>query len=162
MTETLGWIIIAGLGMSLLALSGSVTLVLSSAAFDRVVLPMVALAAGSVLGGALFHMLPRGVAEFGNELSVYVWLAAGLFSLFLLEQYLHWHHCHRSVSTHRPVGALILVHSGWDRRSALAYNMASGLTCLLGGAGPPARARNSRLTTDIRVGRPYPTTLCRA
>jgi len=98
----------------------------------------------------------------------------------VLEQFLHWHHCHRTDhSGHRPLGHLILladglhnlvgglavggafmvdirvgvvtwmvaalhevpqelgdfgvlVHSGWRRRSALAWNLASGLTFLIG------------------------------
>jgi zinc and cadmium transporter len=110
--STLQWIVVAGVGMSLLALSGSVTFVLPDRLFDRVVLPLVAVAAGSLLGGALFHMLPAAVDRLGNVLSVYVWLAAGLFSFFLLEQYLHWHHCHRARCEHGPLGYLILLADG--------------------------------------------------
>ena len=86
--STFPWIVVAGVAMSLLALSGSATFVLPDRVFDRVVLPLVAVAAGSLVGGALFHMLPAAVDRLGNVLSVYVWLAAGLFSFFLLEQYL--------------------------------------------------------------------------
>lgn len=165
--------------MSALALSGSLTLILPDRVFNQVVPPLVALAAGSLLGGALFHMLPESIAALGNNLTVYAWLAAGLLSFFVLQQYLHWHHCHRPVEAHRPVGYLILVadglhnligglavgsafvvdirlgvvtwlvaaahevpqelgdfgiliHSGWGRVSALAYNVASALTFLLG------------------------------
>lgn len=176
---TLTWIVIAGLAMSALALSGSITLVLPEPVFARVVPPLVALAAGSLLGGALFHLLPESVAELGNTLAVYGWLAAGLLLFLILEQYMHWHHCHRPVRAHRPLGYLILVadglhnligglavgsafvvdirlglvtwlvaaahevpqelgdfgilvHSGWKRTSALAYNVASALTFLAG------------------------------
>lgn len=100
---TLAWILVAGAGMSVLALSGSLTLVLPDRTFNRVVLPLVALAAGSLLGGALFHMLPEAVARLDNSLSIYVWFAAGLVTFLVLEQYLHWHHCHRPISAHRPV-----------------------------------------------------------
>jgi zinc and cadmium transporter len=118
--STLGWIVVACLAMSLLALSGAVTVVLPAPAFDRVVLPLVALAAGSLLGGALFHMLPAAVDRLGNVLPVYELLAVGIFTFFLLEQYLHWHHCHRSQSKHRPVGYLILIADG-------AHNFVDGL-----------------------------------
>ena len=87
--STLGWIVIFGLAMSALALVGGVTMLLSERTLARVLMPLVALAAGSLLGGAFFHMLPEAIDETGNELSVYVSLVAGFALFFLLEQYLH-------------------------------------------------------------------------
>jgi zinc and cadmium transporter len=177
--STLAWVVLAGVLMSAVALVGSVTLLLPRAVFVRLVLPLVALAAGSLLGGALFHMLPQAVETLDNDLSVYVWLALGIVSFLVLEQGLHWHHCHRPMGAHRPVGYLVLaadglhnllgglavgsafvldvrlgvvtwlvaaahevpqelgdfgllVHSGWSPRRALAYNVASASTFLLG------------------------------
>ncbi|MFP3913709.1 MAG: ZIP family metal transporter [Actinomycetota bacterium] len=109
---TLVWIVVAGLAMSAIALCGALTLVLSERSLKRLVLPLVALAAGSLLGGALFHMLPEAVERLENRLSVYVAVVAGFVSFFLLEQFLHWHHCHRAPSRHRPLGYLILLADG--------------------------------------------------
>lgn len=131
--STLGWIIAAGLAMALIALSGSLTLILPDRVFNRIVLPLVALAAGSLLGGALFHMLPESIAELGNELTVYAWFAAGLLAFLILEQGLHWHHCHRPVSAHRPVGYMILAADG-------LHNFIGGL------------AIGAAFITDIRLG----------
>ncbi len=116
----------------------------------------------------------------GNHLGLYGWVAGGVFTFFLLEQHLHWHHCHRGPATHRPLGYLILIadgfhnlidglaigaafiastelglvtwlvlaaheipqelgdfgiliHAGWSRRAALAYNLAFGATVIVGG-----------------------------
>lgn len=131
--STLGWIVIAGLAMSSIALVGSVTLVLSEKTLERLVMPLVAFAAGSLLGGALFHMLPESVAILGNRLAVYMWLAVGFLTFFVLEQILQWHHCHRTISEHGPLGYLILLADG-------AHNLIGGLA--VGGA----------FIVDIRLG----------
>ena len=131
---TLAWILIAGIAMSSIALVGAVTTKLSEETLSRVVMPTVALAAGSLLGGAFFHMLPEAVRALGNNLLVYVWLVAGFLVFFTLEQFLHWHHCHRSpASEHRPLGHLILIADG-------GHNFIGGLA--VGGA----------FVVDIRVG----------
>ena len=95
--------------MCAIALVGSLTLVLREVTLRKLLLPLVALAAGTLLGGALFHMIPASVDKLGNHLSIYVWILLG-FAIFLgLEQFLHWHHCHRVPSEHRPLTYLILI-----------------------------------------------------
>lgn len=120
MVTTLAWITVGGVAMSVLALTGSATLLLPERLFDRVVPPLVALAAGTLLGGACFHMLPEAIDAVGNRLGVYVSLVAGFVGFFILEQYLHWHHCHRPVARHGPLGYLILVADG-------IHNLVGGL-----------------------------------
>jgi zinc and cadmium transporter len=177
---TLGWILLFGLLMSAIALVGSATLLLPEPKFKRVVLPLVALAAGSLLGGTFFHLLPESIDQLGNPLGLYAGLAGGFVVFFVLEQFLQWHHCHQPLPRHKPVGYLILladglhnligglavggafvidtelgivtwavaaahevpqelgdfgilVHSGWSKRAALAFNVLSALTFPLGG-----------------------------
>lgn len=55
--------------MTVIVLSGSLTLILPGEIFNRIVLPLVALAAGSLLGGALFHMPPGSVAALSNTMT---------------------------------------------------------------------------------------------
>jgi zinc and cadmium transporter len=110
--STLIWILGSGILMSAIALIGSVTLFIREATLKKLLLPLVALAAGTLLGGALFHMIPASVDKLGNRLSIYVWILLG-FAIFLgLEQFLHWHHCHRAPSEHRPLTYLILIADG--------------------------------------------------
>lgn len=110
---TLVWIVISGIGMSLVALVGLVTVLMPRPMLERLLLPLVALAAGSLLGGAFFHMLPEAIDAMGNRLAVYVWLMAGFVTFFVLEQFLHWHHCHRANhDAHRPLGYLVLLADG--------------------------------------------------
>ncbi len=115
--STLGWILIGGLVMSLVAMVGALTLLLPPRQLQRLLIPVVSLAAGSLLGGALFHMLPEGMGAMDvRRGSLYV---AGGFSFFLaLELFLQWHHSHRSHSlgglpspngTRQPLAVLILL-----------------------------------------------------
>jgi zinc and cadmium transporter len=120
--STLWWIIGSGLAMSVIALTGSLTLVLSERTQRRLQLPLVAFAAGALLGGALFHMLPSAAESLDNPLAVYLWFSAGFVTFYLVEQYLHWHHCHRGADCERPpLGTLILVADA-------LHNFIGGLT----------------------------------
>jgi zinc and cadmium transporter len=111
--STLGWIIGSGLLMSAIALVGSVTLILKAQTLQRILLPLVAFAAGSLIGGAFFHMIPAGIAQYGNRTSFYVWILAGFSAFFALEQLFHWHHCHRASATcKKPLTYLILIGDG--------------------------------------------------
>jgi zinc and cadmium transporter len=130
---TLTWILVAGLAMSALALVGSLTLALPKRTLERIIIPLVAFAAGALLGGSVFHMLPESVAVLGNRLAVYVWFAGGFATFFVLEQWMRWHHCHRVSGRHEPLGYLILLADG-------LHNLIGGLA--VGGA----------FMVDIRLG----------
>jgi zinc and cadmium transporter len=197
LSSTLAWIVAGGLAMGAISLVGSVTLLLSEANQRRLVRPLVAFAAGSLLGGALLHMIPEASARHAG-MTPYVSVLAG-FALFLaIEQFLHWHHCHRETADCRPplgylilvgdglhnllgglaVGAAfvadvrvgltiwlaaaahevpqelgdfgVLVHGGWPRGRALAFNLLSSATFLLGGV--VAWAASERFDTSWLLG----------
>jgi len=174
------WILLGGVAMSALALVGSLTLVMREATLQQLLLPLVAFAAGSLIGGALFHMIPAALASM-PPITALGWVALGFSLFFALEQLLHWHHCHRvSLGCKKPLTYLVLigdglhnflgglsiagvflvdvrlgiaawiaaaahevpqelgdfavlVHGGWKKRSALLFNLLSGLTFLVGG-----------------------------
>lgn len=107
--STLMWVILGGLLMSGIALVGSVTTILQPSTLDRLILPLVSLAAGTLLGGAVFHMIPAGFAVLDAN-SAGAWLLGGFTSFLALEQFLHWHHCHRaSAECRNPMTYLILL-----------------------------------------------------
>lgn len=166
--------------MSAIALVGSVTLVLREATLKRILLPLVAFAAGSLVGGAFFHMIPASMNRM-SSISALTWVGVGFAVFFGLEQFLHWHHCHRtSAECRKPMTYLILIgdgihnflggisvagvflmderlgiaawiaaaahevpqelgdfgvliHGGWKKRTALLFNLLSGLGFLAGG-----------------------------
>jgi zinc and cadmium transporter len=98
--------------MAAIALVGSVTLFLTESRLRALLLPLVALAAGTLLGGALFHLVPAAVGQLGNRLSVYVLIVTGFAIFFILEQFLNWHHCHHTPCEHQPLTYLILIADG--------------------------------------------------
>jgi zinc and cadmium transporter len=111
--DTLYWIIGSSILMSAIAMVGSVTLLLKPATLQRILLPMVAFAAGSLIGGAFFHMIPAGLEAYGNDTSFFGWLVFGFCVFFSLEQLLHWHHCNRAQSScKQPLTYLILLGDG--------------------------------------------------
>jgi zinc and cadmium transporter len=111
--STLAWIISSGILMSAIALIGSVTLFLKDTTLQRIILPLVAFAAGSLIGGAFFHMIPAGMTTYGGDETFYLWVLLG-FTVFLgLEQLLHWHHCRRAgAPCKQPLTYLILIGDG--------------------------------------------------
>ncbi|TWU38341.1 ZIP family metal transporter [Novipirellula artificiosorum] len=99
---TLAWIVVSSIAMSVISLAGAVTWVIKKETLDKLLLPLVAFAAGSLIGGAVLHMIPEAVDQMHNRLSIYLWLLAG-FMLFLgLEQFLHWHHTHSATADDTP------------------------------------------------------------
>lgn len=104
------WILVSTFAISLIAWIGLLTLALNEELLQKILLPLVAFAAGTLLGGAFLHLLPETVARRGEALSSYVWILAGFAIFLLLEQFIHWHHCHRVPSQHKtPVTYLILL-----------------------------------------------------
>lgn len=90
----LAWIVVSGLGMSAIALFGAVTMALRKRTRERLILPLVAFSAGSLMGGAFLHMIPEAVGRSAGSSGIYAWVLAGFASFFALEQFLHWHHWH--------------------------------------------------------------------
>lgn len=107
------WILSSGVLMSAIALVGSVTLLLPERTRQKLIFPLVAFAAGTLLGGAFFHMMPAAASRLGNDLSLYGWMMVGFVAFLGLEQLLHWHHCARaSADCRKPLGYMILLGDG--------------------------------------------------
>jgi zinc and cadmium transporter len=115
--SALAWILVGGLLMSAIALTGSLTLLMPPATLQRLLAPFVSLAAGT--GDALHNFL--GGLGIGSTFlvnaraGISAWLAAA---------------AHQVPQELGDLG--VLVHGGWHRRSALIWNLASGLTFLAG------------------------------
>jgi zinc and cadmium transporter len=102
--------------MSGLSLVGGLTSLLAESTLRRLLRPLVAFAAGSLLGSVFFHLIPLATSSDPDGAAhgtAYVWVIAGFATFLALEQFLHWHHCHNGAAhTHgerRPMTYLILI-----------------------------------------------------
>jgi len=109
--QTLGWIVSSSVLMSAITLVGAVTMTFRERTRERLILPLVAFSAGSLLGGAFLHMIPEAVERAPGDHRVYLWVLAGFSAFFALEQFLHWHHWHDATP---------------DRKSPLSHLMVLG------------------------------------
>ena len=112
--DALGWIITSGLLMCGIALVGSVVFFMTDATFQKLLLPLVAMSAGTLIGSAFLHLIPEGLESYqGSTEQFFLWLLAGFISFFALEQIIHWHHCRKADATCKtPLGHLILIGDG--------------------------------------------------
>ncbi len=132
--SALYWIIGSSVLMSLISLVGAITLVFSETMLKRLLLPLVAMSAGSLIGGAFFHMIPAALEHVFPQDAIWFSLFIGFVVFFVLEQFLHWHHCHQAEADCRqPFTYLILLGDG-------LHNFIGGL------------AIASTFLVDIRLG----------
>lgn len=80
------------LAVSLVSFTGVVVLSRGEAHPDRILLYLVSLAAGVMLGGAFFHLIPEAYALHGDSLALPLYVLAGFLGFFFLERFLWAHH----------------------------------------------------------------------
>lgn len=88
--------------ISLLALLGAAFLMLKEEVLGRLIIFMVALAAGALLGDAFMHLLPDAFAHFGGGPAAPMLTLAGILLFFSIEKFICWRHCHVPTSEHHP------------------------------------------------------------
>lgn len=132
--SVLGHILGAGMAMTVIALSGALILVLRPSTVERLLPLLVAFAAGTLLGGALLHLLPAAGAAGLTPVPAGAFTLAG-FVMFLGLEHVIERHRHHSV---RPTGPRPLTY---------LILLGDGLHNLLGGL-----AIGAAFVTDVRLG----------
>jgi zinc and cadmium transporter len=108
--NTLSLILISSGAMAVISLVGAFTVLLSKKLFYQLIPNLVAFSAGALIGGAILHLIPESVEELGNGSTTYLLILLGIILFYVLEQFIHWHHCHKETHEHKhPVSYLILV-----------------------------------------------------
>lgn len=103
--QVLTYSIIATIAISLVSLSGILLLGLGKKRIDKFLFFMISFSAGTLMGGAFFHLLPEsleGASEPANILQIAV---LGFVVFYILERILRWHHCHdEDCEVHKILG----------------------------------------------------------
>ena len=125
--DALIWILLSTFLVSLIAFVGVLALFLKEELLSKILLVLVSLSAGALLGGAFLHLIPEAIETAGESLNVFLYVLLGFSLFFVLEQFIHWHHCHKTPSKHtiKPVSYLILFADG-------VHNFIDGL--IIGGS----------------------------
>ncbi|MBR9693368.1 ZIP family metal transporter, partial [Candidatus Woesearchaeota archaeon] len=92
--------IVSVLIVSLASLVGLALLSLKQKTLRAILLELVAFSIGALLGGVFFHLLPETIEQIGFGLPVAATLLGGFLAAFILEKYIHWHHCHGAHCDH--------------------------------------------------------------
>ena len=103
------WIMGSAILNALLGFVGVFSLWLSRRDIKKIANILMAFAAGSLLGGAFFHLLPESLEKIDAAQVLLVALAGFVLFIFL-ETYVHWHHC-KECDIH-PFSYVILIGDG--------------------------------------------------
>lgn len=108
--SSLVWIILSTFLISLLGWIGILVLFLKEELIDKILLILVALAAGGLIGGAFLHLLPQAINRSQQSpVTLFIYSIIGFCLFYILEQFIHWHHHHGTTHKHEPVSYLVLI-----------------------------------------------------
>lgn len=105
---TLLLILLSTIGISLLSLLGILAIPWHRKHWHKLLLHFVSLAAGTMMGGAFFHLLPESVEKLGTD-TPFLLTVASFVLFFVFERFLLWRHCHDEECEVHSFGYLNLV-----------------------------------------------------
>lgn len=116
------YIILSILIVSLISLVGVFFIFKKKEKLNKILIFLVALSVGSLLGGAFLHLIPE-IVESGNfSLNTSLLIVGGIVLFFIIENFIHWRHCHiQTCKEHpHPLGIMNLIGDG-------VHNLIDGL-----------------------------------
>ncbi|EKE25025.1 MAG: hypothetical protein ACD_5C00323G0002 [uncultured bacterium] len=79
--------------VSLLSLLGLIAFPFGEKKIQKFLIWAVAFAGGTLLGDAFLHLIPESF-ETGKGAAISFSIMSGMLAFFVLEKFIHWHHCH--------------------------------------------------------------------
>ncbi|HJX06239.1 MAG TPA: ZIP family metal transporter [Candidatus Nanoarchaeia archaeon] len=92
--DVLIWILLATIINGLVGLIGIFSLWMNEKLFKKIVMVLVAFSAGALLSGAFFHLLAESLDSL-SPARAFAYMMIGFIMFFVVERFLHWHHCHK-------------------------------------------------------------------
>lgn len=127
-------IILATLIISLISLVG---IIISYKKIKKFLHYFISFAAGTLIAVTFFDLMPHALEELDGIMHIeqsIVWVVLGIVLFFLIERYIHWHHCDKESCRDKPAGILVLtgdfVHNFLDGvliAGAFMLNASTGL-----------------------------------
>lgn len=110
---TIIYIFISVLIVSSVSLLGVMLLSINKKLLQRMLAFLVSFATGAMLANVFFHLLPE-MAESSLDLhDGFALVLVGLLLSFILEKFIHWHHCHKLDCKHtQPLGTMMIIGDG--------------------------------------------------
>jgi zinc transporter ZupT len=137
--------------ISLISLIGIFALALRDAVLKKVLVFIVALAAGALLANSLFHLIPESFELFASAQTAGLWIIAGILLFFVLEKYLRWHHHHGAVGE-RGEEAVVVDRIAGARTGAAPLHHDAVLVRKRDRASPLRDRRTYQLAELLSVG----------
>jgi zinc and cadmium transporter len=105
--DILFWIILMTVVDGIIALIAAIFVGLGRKRMKQLLFLLVAFSAGALLSGAFMHMMAESL-EVLDANTAFTYLLIGFITFFIIERFLHWHHCHEQECKVHPVSYLIL------------------------------------------------------
>lgn len=105
------WIILATVVNGLAAFVGAFSLFVREKFLKKILLLLVAFSAGGLLSGGLLHLLAESLETLETGTAFTITLV-GFSLFFIIERFLHWHHCHEGKCEVHSFTYMILIGDG--------------------------------------------------
>ena len=125
--STIGiWTVGSVLVVSTASFTGLLFLSLSERILQKLLLPFVSFATGAMLGNVFVHILPEVIHDTGNLPQSLLLVLGGMLLSFVIEKFIHWHHCHHLECEHHanPAGRMVLIGESAHIRLGIATTFA--------------------------------------